>query len=253
MRRILVLVPVPVDQAGLARRQAQLGEADMAPGVQFEFRAVRIGPAYFDSAHDSMLADVALTEAGAQAQAQGFAGVCVDTVSDSGVKVLRSLLDIPVVGPGRVSFLTALMLGNRFSVLTLWKPWAHGYQEMLRDMGLSDRCASIRWPDGIQPDLTHLLEEKESAALPKLLQAAEQCVADGADVLCLGSTTMHAAHSFLASRLPVPVVNPGPLSYKMIELFLALGLSQSRPAHPRPAEPKLELISAMVAAAGNPA
>ena len=253
MRRILVLVPVPLDEAGLARRQEQVTEVDIAPGVEFEFRAVRMGPAYFDSQHDTTLADLALTEAGAQAQAEGFAGVCVDTVSDSGVKILRSLLDIPVVGPGRISFLTALMLGNRFSVLTLWKPWAFGYQEMLRDLGLADRCASIRWPQDIQPDLANLLQDKEPAVLPKLLETAEQCLADGADVLCLGSTTMHAAHSYLSTRVPVPVINPGPLSYKMIELFLALGLSQSPAAHPRPAVPKLDLIRAMVAAAGDPA
>jgi allantoin racemase len=253
MRRVLVLIPAPKDPVELARYHARVAEVDIAPGVQFQFRAVRMGPACFDSQHDSMLADVALTEAGARAQDEGFAGVCVDTMGDSGVKVLRSLLDIPVVGPGRVSFLTALMLGNRFSVLTLWKPWAFVYPETLRDIGLADRCVSIRWPSGVTPDQSRLPLEKGSAILPELLRAAEECVADGADVLCLGSTTMHAAHSFLADQLPVPVINPGPLCYKMIELFLALGLSQSRLAYPRPAEPRLDLIEAMVAAAANSA
>jgi allantoin racemase len=251
MRKVLVLVPVPVDREGLARRQAQLAEVDLVGGAEFEFRAVKFGPAYFDSHHDLMLAEIALTDAGAGAQAEGFDAVCVDTMSDSAVKVLRSLLDIPVIGPGKISFLTALMLGDRFSVLTLWKPWAFGYEEMLREMGIADRCASIRWPQGVEPDLENLLEAKEETVLPKLLQAAEVCLQDGADVLCLGSTTMHAAHSYLTARLAVPVINPGPLSYKMIELMLALGLRHSPAAHPRPAHPQLGIIAAMAAAAGN--
>jgi allantoin racemase len=251
MPRVLVLVPVPVDRDGLARRQAQLAEVDLGGGVEFEFRAVRFGPAYFDSHHDLMLAEVALTDAGVSAQAEGFDAVCVDTMSDSAVKVLRSLLGIPVIGPGRICFLTALMLGERFSVLTLWKPWAFGYEEMLREMGIAGRCASIRWPEGVEPDLEKLLEAKEPSVLPSLLEAAGQCLRDGADVLCLGSTTMHAAHAYLTSRLDVPVINPGPLSYKMIELMLALGLRQSPSAYPRPARPQLEVIAAMAAAAGN--
>jgi allantoin racemase len=251
MPRVLVLVPVPVDRDGLARRQAQLAEVDLGGGAEFEFRAVRFGPAYFDSHHDLMLAEVALTDAGLSAQAEGFDAVCVDTMSDSAVKVLRSLLGIPVIGPGRISFLTALMLGERFSVLTLWKPWAFGYEEMLREMGIADRCASIRWPEGVEPDLEKLLEAKEPPVLPSLLEAAGECLRDGADVLCLGSTTMHAAHTYLASRLDVPVINPGPLSYKMIELMLALRLRHSPSAYPRPARPQLEVIAAMAAAAAN--
>ena len=118
-------------------------------------------------------------------------------------------------------------------------------------MGIADRCASIRWPQDVEPDLENLLEAKEEAVLPKLLQAAEDCLRDGADVLCLGSTTMHGAHSYLTARLTVPVINPGPLSYKMIELMLALGLRHSPTAHPRPAHAQLGVIAAMAAAAGN--
>lgn len=55
-----------------------------------------------------------------------------------------------------------------------------------------------------------------------------------ADAICLGSTTMHQAHGFLAENLPVPVVNPGPLTYKLAELVLGLRLTHSRAAYPKP-------------------
>jgi allantoin racemase len=74
-------------------------------------------------------------------------------------------------------------------------------------------------------------------------------VEDGADVICLGSTTMHQSHAHLAANLPVPVINPGPLTYKLAEALIGLRLSQSRTAFPRPSVPKLELVDAMLAGA----
>ena len=59
---------------------------------------------------------------------------------------------------------------------------------------------------------------------------------------------MHQAHGYLQKRLPVPVINPGPLSYKLVELLLAAGLSQSRRAYPRPLVPKEAMIHAMLGA-----
>ena len=56
-------------------------------------------------------------------------------------------------------------------------------------------------------------------------------------MICLGSTTMHQAAEFLAGELPVPVINPGPLTYKLAETFLALGLKQGRAAYPEPIVP----------------
>ena len=50
--------------------------------------------------------------AGLDAEKEGFSAVCIDTMSDSGVSALRSVLSIPVIGPGRTSMLTAMSLGQ---------------------------------------------------------------------------------------------------------------------------------------------
>ena len=72
---------------------------------------------------------------------------------------------------------------------------------------------------------------------------------DGAEGLILGSTTMHQSHAFLAGKLPVPVINPGPLTYKLAEAALGLGLTHSRKGYPKPMHPKPDMIAAMLAAA----
>ena len=164
---------------------------------------------------------------------------------------LRSVLDIPVIGPGRASMLTAMLLGSRFSVVTMWKHWFHLYKKTIGELGIRDHVASIRSID-VAPDNQALFAGKEEDIFPLLLAEAEAAIAeDGAEVILLGSTTMHQAHQFLSARLDVPVINPGPLTYKLVEAMLGLGLSHSRAAYPASPVPRTEMIAAMMAAAGT--
>lgn len=225
-------------------REAQLGGVQLGPGIEFHFRPVRAAPANYTSEHDSVLADVSILDACKAAQQEGYDAVCIDTMSDSGLAAARSLLDIPVIAPGRASMLTALMLGERFSILIMWERWRHLYRKTLAELDLGTRCASIR-SIGVAPDNQALLAGKEEEVFPRLLEAARACVErDGAEVILLGSTTMHQAHGYLAARLPVPVINPGPLTYRLAEAALALGLKHSRKAFPKPLLPRLDLIDA---------
>lgn len=248
MPRVLVIVPFSLDEAGVANRRAQLGEVPLGPDMAFDFRAVTAGPTSFVSPHDWALMDIAVFEAGLTAEADGYDAVCIDTMSDSGLAALRSVLDIPVIAPGRASMLFALTLGSRFSVLAQWEPAIPRNRKAIAEWGLAAHCASIRSFD-TPPDFANLLGGKEEVVFPKMLAACERCVdEDGADVICLGSTTMHQAAAYLAERLPVPVINPGPFTYKLVEAVLNLGLTHSRAAYPKPLVPKDKMIHAMLKA-----
>lgn len=247
-RRVLVIVPFPMSADNLLLRQAQTQGMAFGPGVEFVYRPVKAGPVNYSSHHDFVLADVANFEAGCRAQAEGFDAVCIDTMSDSGVAALRSVLDIPVFGPGRVSMLTALMLGDRFSILTMASRWKPLYKKVLDELGLHHKCASVRAIE-VPPDNQALLSGKEDEVFPLLEAAGRKAVEhDGAEVLILGSTTMHQAHAWLAARLPVPVINPGPLSYQIALALLGAGLAHSRAGYPKPMHSKLDMLEAMLAA-----
>ena len=249
MRRILVVVPFPMSEDNLALRRDQLKAVRLGPGLEFDFRPVKAGPVNYSSHQDFVLADVAILEAGQRAQAEGYAAVCIDTMSDSGVAALRSVLDIPVFGPGRASMLAALMLGDKFSILTMTARWKPLYKKALDELGLHHKCASVRSVE-IPPDNQSLMSGKEEDLFPLLHAAAMKAVEeDGAEVLILGSTTMHQSHAYLADKLPVPLINPGPLTYKLAESALGLGLTHSRKGYPKPMHPKPEMIAAMLVAA----
>jgi len=249
MAKVLVIVPFPMSEENRLQRMAQLAAVKLDPNVSYDFRPVRAAPANYVSEHDSVLADISIVDAGRNAEAEGYDAVCIDTMSDSGVTPLRSLLSIPVIGPGRASMLLAQTMGERFSILIMWERWRHLYRKTIAELGLQYRCASIR-SIGIAPDNQSLMNGKEDEVFPLLLRAALRCIEeDGADVILLGSTTMHQAHAYLAERLPVPVINPGPLTYKLAEAAIALKLSHSRKAFPQPLVPKVDMIDAMLAAA----
>ena len=241
-QRIKVIVPIPMDEAGVANRAEQLPDDFVRPGFVPEFEAVRFGAALGDSYHDTLLMDWTVFQAGVTAQNEGYAGVLIDTVSDSGLRPLRSALSIPVVGPGEASFAMAMMLGKKFSVLTMWPEWFPLYEKTLTEYGWWSRCASLRSID-TRPDVTELLEGKEEVVFGKLKEQAEQAIAnDGADVIVLGSTTMHQSAEYLAANLPVPVLNPGQVAYKLLETQIELGLSHSKKAFPAPEVPMHEDI-----------
>jgi allantoin racemase len=248
--KVCVLVPFALDEEGLANRRSQQNSVKLGPDLEFDYKPVKAGPALYDSYHDYALADLGMLEAGLEAADEGYDALCIDTMSDSGANALRSMLDIPVITPGKASYLMALLLGNRFSVLTQWDGWIALYKKGAQEYGLSDHLVSIR-SINVPPDVSNLLGGKEEVVFPKLRDAGMQCVEDGADVICLGSTTMHQSHAYLSEHLPVPVINPGPLTYKLAEALLGLGLSQSRKAYPRPNVEKLAMIRAMAQAAAE--
>ena len=250
MSKVLVLVPFALDESQIAHREAQTRSVSWRPDVPFLFKPVKAGPTSVASPHDWMLLDISLFEAGLNAEADGFDAVVIDTVSDSGADGLRSMLDIPVVAPGRASMIFSLTLGRRFGVMAQWQPAMARYEKVLDEWGLRSRCAGVEHFD-TPPDFANLIGGKEDVVFPKMESACHRLIDRGADVICLGSTTMHQAHGYLSSVLEVPVVNPGPLSYKLVEVMLALNLSHSRNAYPKPLVPKPDMVHAMLDAAAR--
>ena len=118
--------------------------------------------------------------------------------------------------------------------LTLRGSFLSQPEKTLTDYGLMSRVASIRSID-TRPDVQELLEGKEEIVFGKLeAQARASMEEDGADVIVLGSTTMHQSHQHLKKTLPIPVINPGVIAYKLCEVFRELELCHSKTAFPTP-------------------
>ena len=247
VRRIKMIVPVPVPQVALPGFAAQIPAELVRPDIKIDFVGTRHGASLLDSPYEAALGDMWVLDAGARAEEEGYAAVCINSMSDSGLSALRSRLTIPVVGPGRASFYLAADLGKRFSVITMWPRWHWIYEKLALETGLGSRLASIRDID-TRPDTAELLAGKEDIVFAKLEIAARKAIEeDGADVLILGSTTMHQSHSWLAPRLEVPLLNPGLVAFKQCEMLLDLGLSHSKRTYFAPEAAKDSLLDSVEA------
>jgi allantoin racemase len=232
--RIKFIIPFPFDDQGIANRAAQIPREILGPDTEVECIPVRNSATLVDCYYEDLVFDMYIAEAGLRAEEEGYDAVLMDTVSDSGMYALRSRLTIPVVGPGLVSYVIGTLLGKRFSIVTMWDKWSHLYEKNLALYDLRQKCASIRSVN-IPPDVEALFTGKEREMFERLTEEGRKAIEeDGADVILLGSTTMHQAGDFMAEHLPAPVINPGPVAIKVAEMLVQLGLSHSKVAFPSP-------------------
>ena len=242
--RIKYIIPYPLDENGVRNRAAQIRLDVLGPNTVVECVPVRNAPPG-DTHFETLLNDAYIVEAGMSAEKEGYDGVVMDTVSDSGLYPLRSRLSIPVIGPGLTSYLYALLLGTRFTIVTMWKEWAPLHERNLTSYGLWDKCASIRALE-VAPDVSNLLGDKAPAVAESIaVQAHEAIAREGADVVVLGSTTMHETEPYLGDLLDVPVVNPGPLAIKTMETLITHGLTHSKARFPAPTEDCDDMLRAL--------
>jgi allantoin racemase len=248
--RIKYIIPFPFDDEGIANRAAQIPKEILGPSTEVECVAVRNSPTFVTDYYESMLFDMYVAEAAFRSEEEGYDAVIMDTVSDSGLYAIRSRLNILAVGPGLVSYAVGIMLGKRFSIITMWDRWRHLYEKNLDIYHLWDKCASVRAVN-IPPDVEALFTGKEEEMFEKLTAEARKAIdEDGAGVILLGSTTMHQAGDYMAEHLPCPVVNPGPVGIKLTETLLQLGLRHSKVDFPSPDTIQDEKFFSLVGADG---
>ena len=237
--RIGLIPAFPLAGEWIAWRDDLLPLDVLRPETEVVYRPVRDGGLLQDSYFETLLFDAYMAEAGLEAQAEGCDAVIIDTVSDTAVAALRSVLSIPVVAPGLAGYAMAMQLGRRFTVLTEWKGWRHLNDTPIDGhYGLRRFCASVRAPD-LEPEIVSQLAGKNSPEARALIEAGDAFAAllaearkgideDGADTIILASLTMRTAAEYLRERLEVPVIDPGPLAFSLAEMLAELRLSHSR-------------------------
>ncbi len=235
--RLKYIVPFAWGREGLAARDALVPRATLMPGTVVETVPVRGHPAVGGtgvSHYESALLDAFMLDAAVHSEAEGYDAVVMDTTSDSAIYALRSRLSIPVVGGSMASYALANLLGLRMGIVCYLDSQRRWYESKLDFYKCRDRCVSIR-ALGFTPDYEHLYSDDGTEAFERMTAVARVAIEeDGAEIIVLGSTTMHQAQAFMAERLPAPVVSPGPAALKLAELIVALGLSHSKLSFPAP-------------------
>lgn len=228
--RIALLVPGTTTENLQAVTSAELSaQASLRSQTVVECVPLRTDLEFTGSFYEDLVLEMYLADAGIPTQEHGFDAVVIDSVTDGAMQALRARLSIPVIGSAQASYVAALMLGQRFSVVTTWAGWNQAHERSLASYGLRHKCASIQ---ALYPrDQLAQARAWRPQEQPEVLAAAiSRALVDGADVIVLGSSTMRGAEA----QAGLPVIDPGAVALKLAETVLSMGLSHSKAAYPAP-------------------
>ena len=235
--KIKAVTPVVVPPKECRRREeGTKRDAGLRPNTEIRFVSIRNGPRYLLYFSELLSSDYNVMLEASKAEKEGYDAVQPDCTFDPAVKVLKELLNIPVVGPLECSVHIASMLGRKFSILVNDIKMAKFYEERVREYGLADKLASIRESSITLEDLgIHSGKQDVETIKKKISVAGEKAILeDDADVIILPCTDIFGLKDLFMEKYGVPVLEPGPIATKMAETLFDLGLKQSKKAYPSP-------------------
>lgn len=226
--RIKIIIP----NSSIEFRDRQVVERKKSAFYKGKIEVVCLqhGPSSIESSFDEALAAPYIIEEVKKAEKEGFDAVSLDCAMDTVVRASREAVNIPVTSAGEASYLLAMGLCARFSVITVLKSTAKTIQENILRYGFKERVASIRYIDIPVLDLKN--EEKAFNAILRESKIAIE--KDGAEAIVLGCTGMSPLAHKLKKTLGIPVIDPGIASLKLAELYASTGLSHSKLAYASP-------------------
>ena len=226
--KIKVIIP----NASIEFKNSQIGERKKcaSPDTEVEVVCLKHGPLSIESSYDEALAAPHIVEEVKRAESEGFDAVSIDCAMDTVVRGSREAAGIPVTSAGEASYLLAMGLCSKFSIVTVLKSTAQTISENIKKYGFESRVASVRHADIPVLDLKN--ERKAFAAIMREAKGAIE--EDGAEAIVLGCTGMSSLARKLQDRLNVPVVDPAAASLRLAELYVKEGLIKSRIAYGTP-------------------
>ncbi|WP_326686181.1 aspartate/glutamate racemase family protein [Streptomyces sp. NBC_01795] len=153
-------------------------------GTEVELRGARVGRIdsfrFFES-----LDSVSILDSVLDAEQSGFDAVAIGNILDPALREARSMVDIPVLGLGETSMMTACLMGSQFSLVGVNPYFGGRFEENVAKYGLRERLAGIECMDLTPHELDACFSDDEGRqrATDSFLAAARATLARGAEVI----------------------------------------------------------------------
>ena len=147
-------------------------------------------------AHGLMMAP--MCKAAMEAEKEGADAITVACADDPGIRIMRTLVDIPVIGEFESTIHLAAQLGHKFGVL-VWptRPYMARNENLIRLYGLDAKAIPNPMEPCIDPGPTAEREivlkgytDPKTFVQKHYVKAAQNLVRRGAEVIVMGSTGM---------------------------------------------------------------
>ncbi len=199
--RILVIVPITGLSKGAIEERMGFLRSMARLGTEIDCLQVEEGPPAIESAVDHVQASAEVLKHVKAAEDDGYDAIISWCGGDPGVEAARTMVDIPVIGPGEAMRLLASMVGKKVCNVPAPMP----VLELRKDV-----------------DKTFELVKGSIEALKE----------EGFDSFYLGCLGMWGMGRPLREATGLPVIDGAEASLKMAEVAVDLGLKPSRIAYP---------------------
>jgi len=200
--KILVIIPITgLEKQDIEERLAFLRSIARAE-TEVNYIQVEEGPPAVESPVDHTLASAEVLKHVKKAEEEGYDAIISWCAGDPGVEAARTMVDIPVVGPGESMRLLASILGKKVCGVTTGLP----VLEMRKDLGKT---------------------------IGLLKKAIDERVKEGYDSFYLSCLALTGLGKVLREETGLPVIDGAEASLKIAELLAELKLKPSRIAYPK--------------------
>jgi allantoin racemase len=162
------------------------------------------GPPAIEGPEDGAAAVPGLLALLPRAHEAGADAIVIACFDDTGLAEVRAAAHCPVIGIGQSAYVTALMLGHRFSVVTTLDVSVPVIEGNIAGTGFAAACASVRASGLTVLTVEEGREETRSRLAAEILEAGR---VDGATAAVLGCAGMAALRDDLLTRTGVPLID----------------------------------------------
>jgi allantoin racemase len=225
LQKMNILVLNPNTSSIVTERVTGLIQRIAHADTAYVVRQIAHGPEALESYYDESLAAPYILQAVREANQQGFDALVLAAFCDPALEAAKEISNIPVYGIEEASFSAALMLGNKFGILTEKKHKEAVKTQHVRKHGLLERFAGVRALNmGVVEIASNPAKVKETGITicKKLVEE------DGAEVIILGCASMAGYDRDIEQAVGVPVLDPVAVTFKMVEGLTALGVRHSK-------------------------
>jgi allantoin racemase len=230
-----ILIINPNTSEPMTDKIRSVAEAARRDDCQVTVTCPSRGPVTIESSYDEAYAIAPTIDLVKQANEEDYDAIILACFCDVGVEAAKEVSSIPVLSLEETTLSVALLLGDKFGIMTEKRPRVAMKKLHVRRHGLLERMASVR---PLELSVAELAADPEGTKAAGLALARCMVEEDGAEVIIMGCAAMAGYSDDLERALGVPVLDPLKVTLKVTEALVDMGLIHSRVGLYAPPTPK---------------